>query len=61
LSELVDALRENQAIKYCYFDGELVAGAPRYGYRLREGVSDQRFRLHLLRQAQVPELLEQIA
>jgi hypothetical protein len=61
LSELVDALRENQAITYCYFDGELVGGAPRYGYRLREGVSDQRFGLHLLRQAQVPELLERIA
>jgi DNA mismatch repair ATPase MutS len=61
LSELFDTLKTNRAIKYCYFDGELVDGAPRYGYRLREGISDKRFGLHLLMQAQVPELLERIA
>lgn len=37
------------------------APRPRYSYELREGVSNQRFGLLLLRQAEVPELIARIS
>jgi len=61
LAELVEALRASPAIRFCYFDGNIVRGAPRYSYRLKEGVCDQRFGLLLLRQARVPELIARIS
>jgi DNA mismatch repair protein MutS len=60
LTELVDSLAVNPAIRFCCFDGDIVDGRAHYGYRLRDGVSDKRFGLFLLREAQVPELLAQI-
>jgi DNA mismatch repair protein MutS len=60
LTELVPALQSNSAIRFCYFDGDLVQNVPRYTYRLRDGVSDKRFGLALLHRAGVPELLQQI-
>lgn len=57
LSELADVLGKEAGIRFACFDGEIVEGAPRYGYRLREGVSDKRFGLALLRNARIPELL----
>ena len=61
LAELVEELETNPAIRFCYFDGQIVRGAPQYSYRLKEGVSDQRFGLLLLRQARVPELIARIS
>lgn len=61
LAELVDALRANPAIRFCCFDGEVEGGLPRYSYELREGVSNKRFGLLLLRQAEVPELIARIS
>lgn len=61
LVELVDTLAENPAIRFCCFDGDIVDGVPRYAYRLREGVSEKRFGLLLLSQAEVPEILARIA
>lgn len=60
LSELVDVLRSNPRIRFFYFDGEIVKNAPHYGYELKEGVSDKRFGLLLLRRAGIPELIERI-
>lgn len=60
LSELVEVLRSNPKIRFCYFDGEIVKDAPHYGYELREGVSDKRFGLLLLRRAGIPELIDRI-
>jgi DNA mismatch repair protein MutS len=60
LSELVDALRADPRIRFCHFDGRIVRGAPQYSYVLKDGVSDQRFGLLLLRQARVPELIARI-
>jgi len=61
LAELVDTLAGNPAIRFCCFDGDIVDGVPQYGYRLREGVSDKRFGLLLLSQAEVPQILARIA
>lgn len=61
LAELVDVLAEHPAIRFCCFDGDIIDGTPHYGYQLKEGVSDKRFGLLLLNQAQVPELLARIS
>lgn len=60
LAELVERLAANSAIRFCYFDGDIVHGAPEYSYALREGVSEKRFGLLLLRHARVPELIARI-
>ena len=61
LSELVEVLRHDPAIRFCCFDGEIVKGSPSYSYELREGVSDKRFGLLLLREAGIPELIARIS
>jgi DNA mismatch repair ATPase MutS len=61
LAELVRVLEANAKIRFCYFDGDVAAGGLRYSYELREGVSERRLGLLLLRQAQVPALLERIS
>jgi DNA mismatch repair protein MutS len=60
LSELGGVLRSNRKIRFCYFDGEIVKDAPHYGYQLKDGVSDKRFGLLLLRRAGIPELIDRI-
>jgi DNA mismatch repair ATPase MutS len=61
LSELHETLRTNPAVRFCQFDGEIVGGVPVFRYELVAGVSDKRFGLLLLRQAQVPELIARIS
>jgi len=61
LVELVNRLESEPSIRYCCFDAEMEHGIPRYSFRLGEGVSDRRFGLLLLKQAQVPELIARIA
>ena len=61
LVELVQVLESNARIRFCYFDGDVASGGLEYSYELREGVSDRRLGLLLLRQAKVPELLERIS
>ena len=61
LAELVDVLKANPAIRFCCFDGEIDHGVPHYSYELKAGVSDKRFGLLLLRQAEVPELIARIS
>jgi DNA mismatch repair protein MutS len=61
LVELVSTLESHRAIRFCCFDGDIVDGVPRYSYELQEGVSDKRFGLLLLRQAEVPQLIRRIS
>lgn len=61
LVELVDVLAQNHAIRFHCFDGDIRDGAPHYTYELQDGVSDRRFGLLLLRQAEVPQLLRRIS
>ncbi len=61
LAELVDTLDSNPAIRFCHFDGEFLQGSPSYSYALKDGVSDKRFGLLLLRQAEIPELIARIS
>ncbi len=60
LTELVDVLAPNRAIRFQCFDGDIRDGMACYSYELRDGVSDKRFGLALLHQAEVPQLLARI-
>jgi hypothetical protein len=57
----VEVLRSSPAIRFACFDGDIRDGAPQFSYELRTGVSNKRFGLLLLRQAQVPELIARIS
>jgi DNA mismatch repair ATPase MutS len=60
LIELVDVLRADGRVRFYSFDGELVDGRAEYSYRMREGVSDRRLGLFLLREARIPDLIARI-
>ena len=57
LVELAEDLAQEPEIRFTCFEGSLRDGRPVYDFRLRDGVSDQRFGLHLLEQEGVPKLL----
>jgi DNA mismatch repair protein MutS len=61
LTELAEVLRPHRAIRFHCFDGDIQDGVPEYSYELQDGVSDKRFGLILLQQAEVPELIERIS
>lgn len=60
LVELVESLRSEKRVRFHYFDGRIESGRAEYSYEIRPGVSEQRFGLHLLSEAQIPRLLAQI-
>ncbi len=60
LVELAETLRSEPRVRFHYFDGRLVSGSAQYSYRIRRGVSSQRFGLQLLKEARIPELIARI-
>lgn len=60
LVELADELKDRASIKFCYFEGTLEGNRLSFDYRLRPGVSGQRFGMELLRREGVPGLLDSI-
>ncbi len=60
LTELASDLGDEPSVRFLRFHGEVVGGVARYDFRIREGVSEQRFGLQLLREARVPELLARL-
>jgi DNA mismatch repair ATPase MutS len=57
LVELAEDLMDEPSVRFVYFDGEIRDGKALYGFRLKEGVSEQRFGLQLLEEEGVPEIL----
>lgn len=57
LVELAEDLKEDPAVRFAFFDGQIRDGRASYQFRMREGVCQQRFGLLLLEQEGVPELL----
>lgn len=57
LVELSEDLAHEPGIRFTCFEGGLREGRAVYDFRLKEGVSEQRFGLHLLEQEGVPALL----
>jgi DNA mismatch repair protein MutS len=60
LIELADDLADNPTVRFAHFEGKIVEGTARYEFRLKDGVSRQRFGVHLLNQEGVADLLEAI-
>ncbi|MGW8265236.1 MAG: MutS-related protein [Longimicrobiales bacterium] len=57
LAELADDLESESSVRFTHFDGEIQDGRAVYAYRIKEGVSHQRFGLQLLEEEGVPQLL----
>ena len=60
LAELAEVLGNDDGVQFAYFDGDIRSGRPEYPYQLRVGVSDKRFGMVLLRQAGIPEMMDQL-
>ena len=60
LAELEGELATDDRVRFHCFEGRLEGGAARYSYRLEDGISAQRFGLHLLREAGIADRLEEI-
>lgn len=60
LVELADELADHPGLRFCHFEGELTGDRLRFSYRLRAGISNQRFGMELLRREGLPALLESI-
>lgn len=61
LIELADELADHPRLRFCHFEGELTGDRLEFSYRLRSGVSNQRFGMELLRREGLPDLLESIS
>lgn len=60
LMELAEDLQDRPSVKFCFFEGDLEGSELRFDYRLRTGVSNQRFGMEVLRREGVPDLLDAI-
>lgn len=58
LADVVPALEVDPRVRLLRFDADLAGGAPRFDFRLRDGVSAQRLGMTLLRQEGVLDLLD---
>jgi len=58
ITDVVPAIINDPRIRLVYFAADVTADKPRFDYRLRPGVSEQRLGITLLQQEQVLELLE---
>lgn len=61
LIELVEVLKSNASIRFSCFDGEVIGGRVHYSYQIRDGISDKRFGMLLLREAHIQDLIAKIA
>jgi DNA mismatch repair protein MutS len=60
LVELAEDLEAEPGVRFNYLEGQISEGRTRYGFQLKEGVSQQRFGLQLLEQEGVPEILKSL-
>lgn len=58
LAELAEDFGDGSGIRFQHFDGKINQGRTQYEFRLKEGVSQQRFGLQLLEQEGIPEILK---
>jgi len=61
LAEVVPAFIDDPRIRLLHFSADMAGERPLFDYRLREGISDQRLGMTLLRQEEVLDLLERSA
>jgi DNA mismatch repair protein MutS len=61
VSEVVSEIRDDPRILLIHFSADIMDDAPRFDYKLRDGVSTQRLGMTLLKQERVIESLEHLA
>ncbi|GAA4305524.1 MutS-related protein [Aestuariibaculum suncheonense] len=58
VTEVAEKLINNKNIKFKYFDSELNNDIPNYNYKLKNGISNERLGMHILKKEKIMELLE---
>ena len=56
--EVAEFLKPFPSVCFRFFEIDMTTGEPRYTYRLREGVSDERIGMYILKKAGVVDLIE---
>ena len=56
--EAAERLKANPAIKFQYFEANMVNDTPNYTYRIKEGITDERLGLYILNKEKVIETIE---
>ena len=58
--EVAEFLKQFPSVCFRFFEIDMTTGEPRYTYRLREGVSDERIGMYILKKAGVVDLIESL-
>jgi DNA mismatch repair protein MutS len=56
--EVADKLKDNEAIFFKYFEANLIDETPRYNYKIKDGVTDERIGMYILKKEKVIETIE---
>ena len=59
--EIADKLNDNDSIFYKYFEANLVDEVPQYNYTIKDGVTNERIGMYILRKEKVLEIIESSA
>jgi DNA mismatch repair protein MutS len=57
--EVADKLKDNKALFFKYFEANLVNETPQYNYKIKDGVTDERIGMYILKKEKVIETIEQ--
>lgn len=55
--EVAEQLRKNQAILFKYFEANLIDGNPQYNYQIKDGITNERIGMHILKKERVLEII----
>ena len=56
--EVADKLNDNKSIFFKYFEANLVDDTPQYNYKIKDGVTDERIGMYILKKERVIETIE---
>ena len=56
--EVADKLSDNGSVFFKYFEANLVNDAPEYNYKIKDGVTDERIGMYILKKEKVIEIIE---
>jgi len=56
--EIADKLNDNKSVFFKYFEANLVNETPQYNYKIKDGVTDERIGMYILKKEKVIETIE---
>ena len=59
--EVAEALKREPTVDFRFFELDMTTGDPRYTYCLREGISDERIGMYILKKEKVVDLIKGLA